>query len=157
MLRHPWLTHRVGGSAGRVGCVTWQAGAGATMVEGTGWACCPSCALVREGAHRQSGMQWGCKPRGACWHGHSRGDWVDALSLLHPWLAHKEGGGREVLSILPRLVHRGRGCGNREGIHDERRQPKGGGHISGAACTKWGKVSVGVAIEMVAREPLCTP
>ena len=43
------------------------------------------------------------------------------------------------------------------GTRDKRRGPKGGSHISGAACTKGGRVSVGVATEMVPGKPLCTP
>jgi hypothetical protein len=36
--------------------------------------------------------------------------------------------------------------------------PKGGGHVSGEACKKGGRVSVGVATGMAgADEPLCTP
>ena len=80
---------------------------------------------------------------------------MDALSLLHPWLARKEGGGREALSILPRLAHRRRGRGNGGDTRREEGAQRGQPH-------QWhglhkGGVSVGVATEMVAGKPLCTP
>jgi hypothetical protein len=124
----------------------WDAaGAGAATAEGTGWGRCPSYApgLRAEG--------WG----GAGRVGRVNRGRQGRPSLLPPWLARRGGGGEGRGGRCPSCrLGDGRGeeggcpsyAGLRtegvgaemEGGRDERRGPKGGGHVSGTACTKGG-------------------